>query len=110
MLVRRNRVVPDPEIDEDHVMFSVCHTTVGTKTRIFKSGEKMAAVYDWTGSLALEPENFELVDFTTNVLFPESPVVYCALNIREKSSQGSLLKMKFCMKKKGALFPYMMVD
>ena len=76
MQAERASRVPGEEVSfaEDHVAISIQHPTVGKCSRIFHANSKMAEVYDWVGSLALEPEHFELISFN-ETFHPYSQVV-----------------------------------
>ena len=49
---RKSRLLPEPSLQEDNVIISVRHPEMGTIRRIFKSTDKMNAVYDWVGGLS----------------------------------------------------------
>ena len=91
---RESKVSPEPELEENHVLRSVCYLDpkVGNQTRMFKTGIKMVQVYKWAGTLAVEPEFFELLDFTGNTIYPDTTVPSPALNMWEKLSPVYLLK------------------
>ena len=59
---RLSRVPPEPNesSNEDKVVISVRHPAIGALSRGFLKRERMLAVYDWCGSLSLEPEFFGL--------------------------------------------------
>ena len=60
-LSREARVFPEVEIDDpSHMLVSVRHVSFGVVTRSFKKEWTVSAVYDWVGSLSLEPEHFSL--------------------------------------------------
>ena len=62
MQARSQRVLPEPTLDEAHVFIFVRHPDLGTKSRLFHENAVFQLVYDWIGSLAVEPENFEIRD------------------------------------------------
>lgn len=55
---RADRVVPEP--DDEFVTVKVRHITMGLQSRKFPKTSRMAAVYDWAGSLSPDPENFTI--------------------------------------------------
>ena len=57
---RLSRVPNEPGGGEPRVRVAVQHLTKGKITRNFPQDVKATAIYDWVGSLALEPENFSL--------------------------------------------------
>ena len=65
---------PEPSIDEDHVVVTVRHPSLGTKIRLFNSACKMIQVYHWVGSLENEPEFYELQDFSRVTIYPSDDV------------------------------------
>ncbi|CAB4039753.1 Hypothetical predicted protein [Paramuricea clavata] len=56
--VRADRVVPEP--DDEFVTVKVRHIAMGLQSRKFPKTSRMAAVYDWAGSLSPDPENFTI--------------------------------------------------
>ena len=62
MQARSQRLLPEPTLDEAHVFIFVRHPHLGTKSRLFHENAVFQLVYDWIGSLAPEPENFEIRD------------------------------------------------
>ena len=93
---RLSRVPPEPNesSNEDKVVISVRHPAIGTVSRSFLKRERMLAVYDWCGSLSLEPEFFGL--YTTlpkTFISPCEPVTSVArtmLYVEEQASPVSL--------------------
>ena len=69
---RMARVPPEPT--ECFVTVKVRHVTMGVKERRFPSSSLMSSVYDWTGSLCEEPENFTLRDALALPLHPSNPI------------------------------------
>eukprot|EP00111_Clytia_hemisphaerica_P014741 TCONS_00043449-protein len=57
---RLSRVLPEPELIEEHTVISVRHKTLGTKRRLFPQNATFANVYDWVGSLSEIPKFFGL--------------------------------------------------
>ena len=55
---RADRVLPEP--DEEYVTVKVRHVTMGLQSRKFPKTARMAALYDWVGSLSSDPENFTI--------------------------------------------------
>ena len=60
---REQAVGSKPEIEDPHTLVSVRHLTLGVVTRGFHINSTYEEVYNWVGSLALEPEHFHLLDF-----------------------------------------------
>ena len=57
---RMNRVLPEPALQEPHVIVSVRHPTFGVVRRAFPPNCTVMALYDWVGSLSTRPEHFAL--------------------------------------------------
>lgn len=57
---RRKRVIPEPELSDDHLVICVRHTSIGEVKRLFKPEDSNQAIYDWVGSLSHEPVYFKL--------------------------------------------------
>jgi hypothetical protein len=93
--IRESRLLPEPEISEDHVLVSVRHITEGVVTRAFYATTSMIQLYDWVGSLQLVPEHFKLVSpITGKVWLPEDRVSEASrwiLNMIECDEPISLL-------------------
>lgn len=81
---RESRLLPEPDVSEDHVLVSVRHLTQGVVTRAFYPNASMIQLYDWVGSLELVPEYFKLVSPITRMIWlPEHRVAEpsrCILN------------------------------
>ena len=61
--IRQNRlskVIPEPDLENDHSIISVLHPQLGLKRRIFSCTCTMKNVHDWIGSLAQDPVYFIL--------------------------------------------------
>ena len=67
---RLSRVLDEPTVDEPRVVVRVRHIDLGLVNRAFKPNQKMAAVYDWIGSLQLIPLYFSLSSTPGNVIDP----------------------------------------
>ncbi|XP_057311866.1 uncharacterized protein LOC130649582 isoform X2 [Hydractinia symbiolongicarpus] len=81
---RLSFVLPEPGVDEDHVVISVRHPHIGNKVRLFRTGSKMLDVYNWVGSLHEIPEHFQLIDYSANnIVEPDQEVCSLALNMNE---------------------------
>ena len=80
METRKNRVPPEPALSEDCVTVTVRHTILGPKVRLFHASSTMCVVYDWIGSLSLQPEHFKLT-FHNAFILPEKPITSCVLNM-----------------------------
>ena len=59
---RKNRVLPEPNMDEDMTFLSVRHPAFGTIRRLFNKEVTMNSCYDWVGSLREQPMYFNLID------------------------------------------------
>ena len=71
---RRARVVPEPSTS-NFVTVKIRHPSLGIVSRRLPFDSKMYAVYDWAGSLSIDPAHFILTDPSTgNTLQPSSPV------------------------------------
>ena len=71
---RLSRVLDEPTVDEPRVVVRVCHIDLG----LVKPNQKMAAVYDWIGSLQLIPLYFSLSSTPGNVIDPSVSIDYSA--------------------------------
>ncbi|KAK3745920.1 hypothetical protein QZH41_001370 [Actinostola sp. cb2023] len=56
---RTKRVPPEPK-EGDRARIAIRHPVLGLKTRYFNQQDTMVAVYDWCGSLSLQPAYFSL--------------------------------------------------
>ena len=81
--IRKSRVPAEPSLSEDHVTITIRHPTEGAKTRLFSAHSKMVGVYDWAGSLAPEPEYYEIVNYNAKIFLPEDTVESGVYNMRE---------------------------
>lgn len=60
----RSRRIPDePNVGEASVKVVVQHISRGRLKRSFPPESTVAGIYDWIGSLEIEPEHFELSYF-----------------------------------------------
>ena len=75
---RLSRVLDKPMVDEPRVVVRVRHIDLGLVNRAFKPNQKMAAVYDWIGSLQLIPLYFSLSSTPDNVIDPSVSIDYSA--------------------------------
>ena len=57
---RDKRVPFEPPTNAPHITVSVRHLTLGIQMRRFDKSGQVGSVYDWVGSLSLEPEYFTL--------------------------------------------------
>mgnify|MGYP002804105214 CR=1 FL=1 len=76
LLKLRAAIVPDEpsELDGESVTVSVRHISLGVQTRRFSSSNQISAVYDWVGSLAIQPRTFMLSTCDIAHLTPSMPV------------------------------------
>ena len=66
-------MLQEPGLCEDSVLIVVNHLALGRKERFFFSNEKCESIYNWIGSLSLEPELFTLRStFPGNVISPNA--------------------------------------
>ncbi|XP_057317286.1 uncharacterized protein LOC130662429 [Hydractinia symbiolongicarpus] len=81
---RKSRVPPEALLTDDHCTISIHHPAEGRKTRLFHARETMTVVYDWAGSLSIEPEHYDILDFTGKVIVPDSSIKSGMFHIRER--------------------------
>jgi hypothetical protein len=76
---REARVLEEPHIEEDHVVVCVRHLRGGIVTRAFYPTAVMQVVYDWIGSLQLDPPHFALFAMTRTqsktLMYPAQTIV-----------------------------------
>ena len=82
MNCRIERLAEEPNLSDPHVIISVRHISLGTKTRLFWETDLFVQVYDWIGSLSTTPEHFHLLNHTVRVA-PDTPVFSGAFNMLE---------------------------
>ena len=89
---RKSRLIPEPDLPEDHVVVSVRHTTRGIVRRLFLVEHTMNVVYDWIGSLQELPMYFNLIIFKGDILKPFESVgdAKSVLNMAECDNPPSL--------------------
>ena len=75
---RLSTVLDEPTVDEPRVVVRVRHIDLGLVNCVFKPNQKMAAVYDWIGSLQLIPLYFSLSSTLGNVIDPSVSIDYSA--------------------------------
>lgn len=69
--IREYRLIPEPSLDEDHVVIRVNHPFVGRKTRLFPRPSMFSAVYDWITSISEDSfKYFEIQTFDSKVVYP----------------------------------------
>ena len=73
---RRKRWVPEPTPSKDSVTVTVRHPTKGRIARSFNgknsdNPHRFLNVYNWEGSLLLEPPFFSLVNYKNRIVSPE---------------------------------------
>ena len=76
VLKLRAAIVPDEpsESDEEIVTVSVRHVSLGVQKRRFSNSNQISAVYDWVGSLAIQPRTFRLSTCDVVHLIPSMPI------------------------------------
>ena len=75
MKERKNRVLPEQNMDEDVTFLSVQHPSLGTIRRLFNKEVIMNSCYDWVGSLREQPMYFNLIDPSGAFVSDSSKVV-----------------------------------
>ena len=80
---RMNRLTSEPDLSEPFETVMVRHVSLGTQSRLFKSGATFSEVYDWIGCLSLVPEFYELKEYNGNVIPPDSVVQSGSYNMNE---------------------------
>ena len=91
-----SRVPPEPNesSNEDKVVISARHPAIGAVSRSFLKRERMLAVYDWCGSLSLEPGFFGLYTTPPRTFIspcePVTSVTGTMLYVEEQASPVSL--------------------
>ena len=72
---RQARVPLEPAADSENcILVHVRHSSMGVIQRRFKHSDKVAAIYDWVGSLSDIPEHFELTDHALVLIAPSQPI------------------------------------
>ena len=79
--VRASRVVSETRIYEERVQITIRHPIKGvTKRRFNSKGHEspylFANVYDWVGSVSLDPQFFDIIDFNRNAVLPSTCVKF----------------------------------
>ena len=90
MNVRASRVVSETRIYEEHVQITR-YPTEGVIKRRFNSKEDesphlFANVYDWVGSVSLDPQYFDIIDFNRNAVLPSTCVYSGVFNMKEREN------------------------
>ena len=71
MQARLERVPPQADLSEPHCPISIRHPVLDrTKSYIFKTPCCFQQVYDWVGSLSIQPEHFEIRDYKGKFMQP----------------------------------------
>ncbi|XP_057293371.1 uncharacterized protein LOC130621994 [Hydractinia symbiolongicarpus] len=86
MNIRKNRVMPEPDLSEAHVTISIRHPVIGNKARLFHDTAKFTQVYDWVGGLSLQPEHFTLINFDRHKVSPDEKVFSGIFNVNEEET------------------------
>ena len=81
---RANRLPPEPS--SERMPISVRHIFIGRITRYFHPKSKMMDVYNWVGSLNVEPEFFEILDYKGKVVYPADDVESGLYNMEIRQS------------------------
>ena len=71
---RANRLPPEPSISSERRPIFVRHIFIGRITRYFHPKSKMMDVYNWVGSLNVEPEFLEILDYKGKVVYSADDV------------------------------------
>ena len=72
--LRAASVPAEPYPDEDSIMVSVRHVSLGLQTRRFSTSNRICSIYDWVGSLSPYPSCFKLSTCDIAYLDPNMPV------------------------------------
>ena len=83
---RANRLPPEPSISSERRPIFASHIFIGRITRYFHSKSKMMDVYNWVGSLNVEPEFFEILDYKGKVVYPADDVESGLYNMEIRQS------------------------
>ena len=91
MNVRDSRVVSETSIYEEHVQITIRHPTEGVMKHRFNSKEHesphlFANVYNWVGSVSLDPQYFDIIDFNRNAVLPSICVYSGVFNMKEREN------------------------
>ena len=81
---RANRLPLEPS--SERMPISVRHIFIGRITRYFHPKSKMMDVYNWVGSLNVEPEFFEILDYKGKVVYPADDVESGLYNMEIRQS------------------------
>ena len=89
MNVRASWVVSETRIYEEHVQITIRHPIEEVMKRLFNSKEHespqlLANVYDWVGSVSLDPQCFDIIDFNRNAVLPSTCVYSGVFNMKER--------------------------
>ena len=89
MNVRASWVVSETRIYEEHVQITIRHPIEEVMKRFFNSKEHespqlLANVYDWVGSVSLDPQCFDIIDFNRNAVLPSTCVYSGVFNMKER--------------------------
>ena len=109
---RRSRVPREPKetSDEEKVKISVRHPSMGSVSRWFLRRERMLVVYDWCGSLSLEPEFFGLYTAVPKTFVSPceqvTSVAGAVLYVEEQSAPVSLSNDELEVSLKGFGLPH----
>lgn len=91
---REERILPEPDKDEECYKIVVQHNTKGRIMRSFPRGSTCSAIYDWAGSQDLEPENFELCVSNLSISESSSSAIKISPSDEIKKYDGYILFMK----------------
>ena len=82
----QSAVIPEPEDQEEHILISILHISLGRISRKFPANCLVKAIYDWVGSLCHDPVNFGLyLPMKTSPLQKKDSIQHC---------RGTLLSMR----------------
>ena len=81
---RANRLPPEPS--SERMPISVRHIFIGRITRYFHPKSKMMDVYNWIGSLNVEPEFFEILDYKGKAVYPADDGESSLYNMKVRQS------------------------
>ena len=83
MEIRKGKVEEESSLLETYCALTVRHSDLGPKVRLFRENATFQQVYNWVGSLSMEPEYYHLVEYKGYVLNPSTTVYSGAFNMVE---------------------------
>ena len=87
---RASRLPPEPSFSSERTPISVRHIFIGRVTRYFYPKSKMMDVYNWVGSLNVEPRFFGILDYKGKVVYPADDIESGLYNMKVTQSAINL--------------------